>query len=581
MVGCREPDPERVTKTIGPAGGLISSHDDVLTLVFQPGALGSDTEIEVFPSDEPPPIFGPAYRVRPDIPLAVDVEVTYRRVLPSNPNAATVGAIRLDDYTEQMGYWRPLSRLALNPEQQSVISADDELSLYYGLLEDASAPPLPTDDGGDDPPPGDDDGTTGTSAGSMDTSATDGGSTTSPVDPSEGVTTEPPPDTDSTTNVTTEGQESSGSSSGGMGMDDGMVMPICGDGMPQAGELCLAMGVDYAAGLDPIDVGLGDFDGNATLDVVTLDAGTLEVGLVPGNGDGTLGMPAGGFAVGAMPIELAVADFTGEGQLDVVVLDAAINSLGLLAGDGAGGFAAPVATAAGAGLVDLSVADFDGNAAADLGVLNATDGTVQMILGGAGMLVAGPVVGVMGGADATVGTGDLNAAADAFDDIIAVGGAGYHAWATDGTGMAFVGDVTGAFGPGGTFSEVVVGDINVDGNPDVAGLDVATGSLVVGLSNGAAAMFNFGTLAVGTTPSDVVLADLDGDTDLDVVVCNQGSDDVMIFAWDAGAYVPAFTFPTGVAPSGVAVGELDGDGVPDVVVSNEGSDSVTVILSDP
>lgn len=166
--------PDVVRTTIGPGGGLIRSYDDVLTIVLLPGALTREVEIEVFPSDEPPPIFGPAYRVRPHVELLVDAEVTYRRVLPSNPNAAAVAAIRLDDYTQEMGSWVPLPRLALVPEQQAVIASDDELSLYYGLVEDVGSPPLPDDDGTttDALPPGTtgDDETTS----SVDASASDG-----------------------------------------------------------------------------------------------------------------------------------------------------------------------------------------------------------------------------------------------------------------------------------------------------------------------------------------------------------------------------------------------------------------------
>lgn len=132
---CAEEREDLVRKTIGPAGGLISSHDEVLTIVFQPGALTESHDIVIFPSEEPPLIFGPAYRVKPELELEVNVEVTYRRVLPNNTDGVTVAAIRLDDYTEQMGHWDPLERLSIHETSGAVLASDYELSLYYGLLE--------------------------------------------------------------------------------------------------------------------------------------------------------------------------------------------------------------------------------------------------------------------------------------------------------------------------------------------------------------------------------------------------------------------------------------------------------------
>lgn len=576
VVGCGGDGPaDVVRKTIGPEGGLVTSHDEVLTIVLQPGALSREVEIEVFPSDEPPPIFGPAYRVRPHVELMVDAEITYRRVLPSNANAATVAAIRWSDYTDQMGHWEPLPRLALRVTQQAVIGSDDELSLYYGLLEDADAPPLPGD-GTTDVPPGESDATsTGPDPG-----ITTDGDTTASIDPTTtGGSTEGP----GSTSVGSDGPGSTSTgSSTGMGMDDGMVMPMCSDGMPQAGELCLAAGADYAAGLGPAAVGLADFDGDGPLDVATLDMGTLEVGLLFGNGDGTLGAPGMGTMVGGAPVGLEVGDFTGEGAADVALVDTVASTVVLLTGDGLGGLAATVPTAVGLGAIDLAGADFDGNAGRDLSVLDATAGTVQILLGGVGGWANGVNVMVGAGYGACIGNGSFNPGTDTFPDIIAVGAMGYHAWATDGTGMGTIGNIAGAFGGGGTFVDLEVGDIDGDGDDDVAAIDTAGDALVVGLSTGGPANFVFmGPVAVGTDPSDLALADLDGDGDLDAVVTNTTSADVMVLAWDAGAYGVAFTFPTGTAPSGVAVGNLDADGVPDLVVSNAGSDSVTVVLSDP
>jgi len=144
--GCEQESAEIVRKTIGPAGGLVSSHDEVLSLVFLPGALDREREIVIFPSDEPPLIFGPAYRVKPDIELAVDVQVTYRRVLPSDTDGVAVAAIRLDDYTAERGHWVPLPRLSIHEPSGAVLAADSQLSLYYGMLDLAGPAPTPGDD---------------------------------------------------------------------------------------------------------------------------------------------------------------------------------------------------------------------------------------------------------------------------------------------------------------------------------------------------------------------------------------------------------------------------------------------------
>jgi len=216
-----EPAGDVVLETIGAAGGLVSSHDEVLTLVFQPGALTEEVEIEISPSELPPPIFGPAYRVRPDIELEVNVEVTYRRVLPNDAEGVAVAAIRLSDYTEEMGYWQPLPRLSIDEGSGAVLGSDHELSLYYGMLE------------------------SGGSATSASTTGP-GGDPTGDTDPTSG-----------------EG---------------------CGDGTQAPGELCF-MALDFPMAGGPVDVTLGDFDGSGTLDVATVGAdGTLSVRLGDGTG---------------------------------------------------------------------------------------------------------------------------------------------------------------------------------------------------------------------------------------------------------------------------------------------------------
>ena len=133
--GCKEDAPEVVRVTIGREGGQATSHDGVLTLLFQPGALAGDTEIEIAPSDRPPMTFGQAYRVKPDVDMMVPIDVTYRGDLPTDPTTAAVAAIHREDFELGSGAWIGLPVLELDEANGLVAGVDTELSLYYALLE--------------------------------------------------------------------------------------------------------------------------------------------------------------------------------------------------------------------------------------------------------------------------------------------------------------------------------------------------------------------------------------------------------------------------------------------------------------
>lgn len=183
---------ERTCVTIGPDGGLVVSDDDVLTITLRPGALADDTEICVRRDDEPPDVFGPAYRVSPNVPLDVSSTITYTHPLPPDSSTVTVGKVERADYEAGMGKWIPLPQLTVDAEHQLVKSSDDELALFYALLEDGGTA---SSSSGSDDPTADDatmtaDGAETTTTGEDTTTGTPGStddSTTTPIttDPTE------------------------------------------------------------------------------------------------------------------------------------------------------------------------------------------------------------------------------------------------------------------------------------------------------------------------------------------------------------------------------------------------------------
>jgi hypothetical protein len=85
--------------------------------------------------------------------------------------------------------------------------------------------------------------------------------------------------------------------------------------------------------------------------------------------------------------------------------------------------------------------------------------------------------------------------------------------------------------------------------------------------------------AAGDSPGSVAVADLDGDTLLDLVATNGDSDEVSVLLGNGdGTFRAATAFAAGDDPGPVAVGDLDGDSVPDLVTAHVFSADVSVLL---
>ncbi|HJT36456.1 MAG TPA: VCBS repeat-containing protein [Pirellulales bacterium] len=90
---------------------------------------------------------------------------------------------------------------------------------------------------------------------------------------------------------------------------------------------------------------LGDFSGDANLDVATAMTSSNDVAVLLGTGDGTLDAPTY-YATGTNPDSLAVGDLTGNGKLDLVTANygsppSGPGSVSVLLGNGDGSFQSP------------------------------------------------------------------------------------------------------------------------------------------------------------------------------------------------------------------------------------------------
>ncbi len=210
---------------------------------------------------------------------------------------------------------------------------------------------------------------------------------------------------------------------------------------------------------------------------------------------------------------------------------------------------------------------------------NSGDDTVSVLLGaGDGTFSSVTSYGV--GSGPCAGTvGDFNG--DGKLDVVTADNANPN------------GDVTVLLGNGdGTFQPakrtpvpnpyaMAVADLDGDGKLDV----VVTGSLhfvatmFILLGNGDGTFRQGATYPTGPLPIAVVLADVNGDGILDVILADQVSNDTWVFLGNGdGTFQNPQTYAAGLCPLGLAVGDLNRDGQRDLVTANYCSDDVSVLL---
>jgi VCBS repeat protein len=101
------------------------------------------------------------------------------------------------------------------------------------------------------------------------------------------------------------------------------------------------------------------------------------------------------------------------------------------------------------------------------------------------------------------------------------------------------------------------------------------------IAGGTGATFGAATnTPVGNLPDDLAVGEFNGDTDGDLAVANQSSDNAsVLIGGSATSFVGPIDLAAGDAPSAVAVGDFNGDLLQDIVVGNELTDNVSIFLA--
>jgi hypothetical protein len=302
----------------------------------------------------------------------------------------------------------------------------------------------------------------------------------------------------------------------------------------------------------------GDFNNDGKLDVVVLVDEGFAVAL--GNGDGTFQKPVY-HRRAQLAYSLAVGDFNNDGNLDIVFANLGPSTVDVYLGNGDGTFKAPISSNTTEGSYFVAVGDFNNDKKMDLAIIDPP--YISVLLGNGDGTFQAPSDNSSFPDAVWLALADFNN--DHNLDVVAVeySGASYSLGVLLGNGNGTLQDSITTpleYVP----ASVAAGDMNHDGNMDaVVGNDLGGATVFLGDGNGS---FRPGVSyeATGIASGIVVVSDLNLDGNLDVADPSGPSPGVDVFWGNGdGTLQPAVLYPTGASSGTPVVGDLNGDGLPD------------------
>ena len=311
------------------------------------------------------------------------------------------------------------------------------------------------------------------------------------------------------------------------------VPPVRG-GTADVGTIILAAqflypGRMFGVGVTPLDLAVGHMNNDAFLDAVTADAGSNQVSVLLGNGDGTFqGRRA--FASGLTPGSVIIADLNADNKLDVITSNRSTSGgkleLSVMLGNGDGTLQPPQFFKSIFGN-NVAVELLDDDDIPDLVVSNSGNNEVSILLGNG---------------DGTFQPEFRQSVQDRASDMV-------------------LADVTG------------------NGELDLIVAHGREDQVSVLQGNGDGTFQRVQVMGVGNRPDSLAVADLNGDGLLDIAVAHAVDDDVsVLLGVGGGVFLPPQLYSTDIRPQGIMFEDVNRDGIVDLVTRHGSDRSVAVLL---
>jgi hypothetical protein len=339
----------------------------------------------------------------------------------------------------------------------------------------------------------------------------------------------------------------------------------------------------------PVAIAIGDFNNDTQLDIVVANAGSDNIGIFLGYDNGTFAsIITYSTGNGSTPYSVAVGDFNNDNRLDIVVANSGTDNLGVFIGYGDSTFSIMIPYSTGS-LSEPSwvvVGDFNNDGRLDLAVANSGTDNIGVHFGNGNGTFSNQTTFPTGSGSQPlfVVTNDFNND-NQLDIAIANSDSNSFGVLLGCANGTFFSQLNYFIGNSSQPSSIAVGDFNNDSRLDIIITSPFTDNVGVFLGYINESFLSAPAYSTGllSRPTSITVGDFDNDSRLDVVVANNGTDNIMVlFGSGYGTFVSHTSHSTGndSYPCSVAVGDFNNDSRLDIVVANSGTNNIGIFLSD-
>ena len=134
------------------------------------------------------------------------------------------------------------------------------------------------------------------------------------------------------------------------------------------------------------------------------------------------------------------------------------------------------------------------------------------------------------------------------------------------------------FSVGGSVRDLALADLDGDSNLDLLALTSAANAVLIRLGDGEGDFGSPASIPLAAIATAFAVGDVDGDAHPDLAVVLQSATLSLHHGNGDGSFAAPVDFPVGGSPAGVAIGDLNEDGKPDVVVTSQTALKATILF---